>query len=45
MRQDNGKLGIRRRAHWAAAGIVSITAVVLIIAVATVVIPLLTGEW
>ena len=45
MRNDNEKLATRRRAHWAAAGVVSITAVVLIIAVATVVIPLLTGEW
>ncbi len=45
MRSDNGKVATRRRAHWAAAGVVSITAVVLIIAVATVVVPLITGQW
>ncbi len=45
MRRDEPQLATRRRAHWATAGILSITAVVIIIAVAMVVVPMVSGNW
>ncbi len=45
MRRDEPQLATRRRAHWAAAGVLSVSAVVIIIAVAMVVVPLITGNW
>ncbi len=45
MRRDEPEVATRRRAHWAAAGVLSISAVVIIIVVAMVVVPMIIGKW